>query len=347
MTTESEATGTGARTEVQAPTRQGGLRAAWQGWPGRILRLGVALVPIFYLFKRVDWRDVWDHARQVGATSMLLSWLALVFATFIGSVRWGVMMRAYGATETPPLGRMMLHNMVGHWFNVLPSGVAGDAVRAHRVRRYLPTPATSFVVIFVERIAGLVGLCIVALAALAVAPSRGSDIVAWTMRAGVLGAFGLGAGVFGLPYVLSRRPGLRELVLRIPIAGPLIAWIPPARDARRVPVAALMSVFTQLPTVAAMAIPVLALSPQTDPATAFRIIPAVILFTYIPLTPGGFGQREAAFVALFGTVGVSRAAALTSSLLVFAAMMALAATGGLCLLAERLLYPEDAAEGEA
>lgn len=340
-----EATNEGV-TEVQAPKKPGAVRAAWQGWPGRIARLTLAMLPLVWLFKRVDWRDVMGHAREVGATAMFLSWFSLIVSTFIGTIRWGVMMRAYGAERVPSAGRLMVHNMVGHWFNVLPSGVAGDAVRAHRVRDALPTPATSFVVIFVERIAGLVGLCVVALAALALSPNLRSDVTTWAMRAGVAGAFALGAVVCALPYVLSRNEGLRALALRVPILGPIVTWIPPARDVFRVQLAVVMSIFTQVAAITAMAIPVMALAPSVDVVTAFRIIPVVILFTYIPLTPGGLGQREAAFVALFGTVGVARAASLTSSLLVFAAYMGLAATGGLCLLGEKLLLKEETTGGE-
>ncbi|MEZ4393933.1 MAG: lysylphosphatidylglycerol synthase transmembrane domain-containing protein [Polyangiales bacterium] len=322
----------------EAPARPpGALRAAWQGWPGRVGRLVIATLPLVWLFKRVVVGSVGAHARQVGAGALFLSWLALIVSTFIGSVRWGVMMRAYGAERLPSIGRMMLHNMVGHWFNVLPSGVAGDAVRAHRVRAALPTPATSFVVIFVERIAGLIGLCAVAVAALALSPDLRDDAVTRTMWLAVLGGVALGSVVCALPYVLARNEPLRSTVRRVPLIGPVVTWIPAAQDARRVLLAVAMSVLTQVAAITAMAIPVMGLAPSLSLVTAFRIIPVIILFTYIPLTPGGLGQREVAFVTLFGTVGIPREISLASSLLVFAAYMSLAATGGLCLLAERVL----------
>jgi uncharacterized membrane protein YbhN (UPF0104 family) len=321
-----------AETSARPP---GGLRAAWQGWPGRITRLVLATLPLVYLFRRVDLGSVTTHARQVGAGALFLSWLALITSTFIGSVRWGMMMRAYGGAAVPSLGRLMLHNMVGHWFNVLPSGVAGDAVRAHRVRAALPTPATSFVVIFVERIAGLVGLNIVAVLALALSPDLRDDNVTRTMLLAVVGALGLGSVVIALPYVLARNEELRSTVRRVPLLGPIVTWIPAAQDVGRVALSIGLSVLTQTAAITAMAIPVLGLAPSLGVIAAFRIIPVIILFTYIPLTPGGLGQREVAFVTLFGTVGVAREASLASSLLVFAAYMALAATGGLCLLAER------------
>ncbi len=79
------------------------------------------------------------------------------------------------------------------------------------------------------------------------------------------------------------------------------------------------------------------LAPTVTLLVCARVVPAVILTTYIPLTPGGLGQREVVFRYMFGLVGVAPDAAVATSLLFFAMLMALAAMGGLCLLAERAL----------
>ena len=49
-------------------------------------------------------------------------------------------------------------------------GVAGEAVRGYRVAHCLPSAATSYVVIFVERLAGLLGLLAIAGGAAALSP---------------------------------------------------------------------------------------------------------------------------------------------------------------------------------
>jgi hypothetical protein len=59
------------------------------------------------VFRRVDLDSVTTHARQVGAGALFLSWLALITSTFIGSFRWGMMMRAYGGTAVPSLGSVI------------------------------------------------------------------------------------------------------------------------------------------------------------------------------------------------------------------------------------------------
>ncbi len=76
-----------------------------------------------------------------------------------------------------------------------------------------------------------------------------------------------------------------------------------------------------------------------------RVVPAIILTTYVPLTPGGLGQRELVFKYMFGLVGVAPDAAVATSLLFFAMLMGLSALGGMCLLAERALGLDASSSG--
>jgi uncharacterized membrane protein YbhN (UPF0104 family) len=67
------------------------------------------------------------------------------------------------------------------------------------------------------------------------------------------------------------------------------------------------------------------------------VVPAVVLFTYLPITPGGVGQREVVAVHLFSLARVPPSAAAAASLLLFALFLALGVLGGLCLVLERAL----------
>ncbi len=312
------------------------LRAAWGGWPGRIARVLIALLPLWWLSKRLDWRDVAAHARQVGPWPLAGACLAMFMSNLIGSFRWQIMLRAYGAPRVPSVLELLRHNLIGGYFNVLPSGVAGDAVRGARVYRFLPSLTASYVVVFVERICGLVGLCLIAATAMATTRELRSDVVAVTLELGLLGALGLASVVLLLPFAMDRRPSLRARLLAVPLLGAVLSRIPVARSGARLALAVGLSVFTQGSMIAATALVLRPLAPEVSVLTCARIVPAVILFTYIPLTPGGLGQREAAYVYLFGLAGVAASVATTASLLVFAAVMVLAGIGGLCLLAERV-----------
>lgn len=314
-------------------------------WAGRLLRLLLAILPLWWLSTKVAWGDVWLSARRVGFASMSASFVAAFASYLFGCIRWRIMMRAYGAREVPSVLTMLRHNLIGGYFNVLPSGVAGDAVRGHRVQQYLPSLATSYTVIFVERITGLLGLCVIAGAAILLSNELHADTVALTLELGLLGAFGLSLVVLFLPYVLLKRPALRDRwLMKVPVVGDLLAKIPPARSLRGPLLATLLSVLTQGVVILSVALLLRPLAPSVSFVTCARIVPAVILFTYVPLTPGGLGQREAAFVYLFGLVGVSASIATATSLLFFGIGMALAGLGGLTLLLERTFSIEDRVE---
>ncbi len=248
-------------------------RRAWEGWPGRVLRVLIAALPLYWLFRRLNWREVMREAAAVGPTGIALAFTCVFVSVAVGAVRWGVMLRAYGATDLPPLSTMLRHNLIGLWFNLLPSGVAGDAVRGHRVREYAGGLPTSYTVLFVER---------------------------------------------------------------VPVLGPMIVKIPPPRSVRGPLASVFLSVLTQGALVVCVFFLLRPLSPVATFGVCARVVPAIILVTYIPITPGGLGQREAAFTGLFGLAGVPGTMAVAASLLFFAEIVGVSVLGGLCLAAERI-----------
>jgi len=314
------------------------LAVLWKGRVGMVLRGLFALLPIVWLTRRVRWADVLARAKEVGLGNLVLAFAALVFSALIASVRWRTMMLAYGAEATPPLTSLLRHYLVGFYFNMLPSGVAGDGVRAHRVvPGAMRDMASSLTVVFLERVAGLFGLCIVAASAMVLGDELHDDAVATLLEAGLLGALALSAAVLVAPWALKRFYGLRGLVGRIPLLGGLLLGVPSPRSYMGLLRSVGQSVGTQGMAVVSVALVVKPLAPGISFLVCARVVPAVILATYIPLTPGGLGQRELVFQYMFGLVGVRPDAAVATSLLFFAMLVGLAALGGLCLLVERAL----------
>ena len=326
-------------SEAAPPSRVGAL---WKGPAGTALRALFALLPIFWLTRRVRWSDVMARARDVGPLNLTWAFAALIVSVMIASARWRTMMRAYGAASTPPLRTLLRHYFVAFYFNMLPSGVAGDGVRAHRVvPAAMPDMATSLTVVFLERVAGLFGLCIVAAVAMLASDELHNDAVATLLEVGLLGALGLSSLVLLAPSGLQRFKGLRGIVARVPVLGPLLLRVPSPRSYGGLALSVLQSVGTQLMSVVSVSLIVRTLAPEVSFLVCARVVPAVILATYVPLTPGGIGQRELVFQYMFGLVGVRPDAAVATSLLFFAMLVGLAAIGGVCLLVERALRLDD------
>jgi uncharacterized membrane protein YbhN (UPF0104 family) len=324
-------------TKPRAP--ESALSRLWTSPVGTGLRALLAILPLAYLAKKLDLSLVLANAERVGAKGIALSALSMTVSIALASLRWRVLLRSYGANEAtlPSTFALFKAYLVGCYFNVLPSGVAGDVVRGWRVAHCVPTAATSYVVLLLERLAGLVGLLLIAGIAVLFAPEHAAHgALGYALSVGALGAIGIGLMFFALPQWRDRSPKLAALVEKIPVAGAMFAKVPAARTARG-PLAALaLSVLVQGLIVLCVAPLLIPLSSQATLSVCARIVPAVVLVTYVPLTPGGLGQREAAFAHFFGSAGVAREASVTASLLFFAVMLGVSLLGGVVIAIERV-----------
>lgn len=333
-----------------APREEGGASSVsassgkswWGRWPGTVLRALVALAPIVWLVKRVDMSRALANASHVGVKGIALSAVWAFLSLSIGAARWGVLLHAYGATRErrPGFPSLLRNNLIGMYFGVLPTGVAGEAVRGYRTQKCFDEPTASYLVLFVERITGLLGLLGIAGIAAWSSPTLRGGPVTTALDVGTVLAFGAGAFALALPRLFAKSPGLRAFVAKVPVAGGLLLRLPSPKYWSGVAAAVVLSIASQMAAVLSIAALLAPLSQAATVAACARVVPPIILVTYIPLTPGGLGQREAAFVHFFGLVGVPREAALAASLLYFAVMLVYSLAGGVFLLLER-------AQGEA
>lgn len=323
----------------KSPQPKSAMARLWSGPVGKGLRVLLAILPLAYLAKRLDLSLVAANAGRVGVTGVALAVSACVVSIGLAAVRWHALLAAYGADpeRIPSVFELFKAYFVGLYFNVLPSGVAGDVVRGWRVASCVSSPATSYVVLLLERLSGLIGLLTIAGAAVFFSPSGAANgALGYAFTIGAIGAVGLAVVFFALPQLRSRSSRVTSLVEKLPVIGKILAKIPPAANARGPLTALVLSVVIQGFVVASVAPLLMPLSEHATFTVCARIVPAVVLVTYIPLTPGGLGQREAAFAHFFGTAGVAREASVTASLLFFAVSLSMALIGGLVLAAERL-----------
>jgi len=315
------------------------LARLFRGRSGLVLRLAFTVLPFAWLAQRVRLDEVASNVARVGAQNLGLATIAFGLAYVPATLRWKLLMRAYGANETPPFFTLLRHQLVCAYFNVLPSGVAGDFVRAQRVREWLPNAATSFAIVFIERIAGLIGLLLLAaLASLASLYGEGIDSGLLVEAFVLTTALALGASfvLFGVPYLVDKRPKLGGLLQRLALLGPLLLRIPKPQSAWGLVKAVGLSLGTQGCALFSLS---LLLRPVVDVSqllACMQVAPLAILLTYIPITPGGVAQREAIYAYLFAFANVAESTSVAVSLSFFFAQMTVAAIGGVVHLGERL-----------
>lgn len=272
-------------------------------------------------------------------------WLLAGVAAFGGSllcgtIRWWVLLNALALPIPGP--RAVQLYAVGHFFNVVvPGATGGDVVKATCAALDSPGRRPEAVAsILVERLFGLVALCVLVAGVALVRPA----FFAGTLQLRVLRAFclALGAGsvagtalLFGIdwsrwvPALDGSRRWHRavETLLRLYNAGRLCAAHP-----RALGWSLGLSLLNHFAAVGCAWSVGRALGLAVAGWDYLTVIPIVNAVAAVPLTPGGAGVRETATCALLTVAGASAAESAALSLLVYGVILLWALLGGVAYL---------------
>ena len=222
-----------------------------------------------------------------------------------------------------PLSTHFAHYFVASYFNVLlPSSMGGDAVRVVMLKRTGADIAPATLMVFVDRVLGVLSLLTIALCAMFVAelPAPLERFVLVSFIAVAIAGLAL---AFGYRAIVSRTPSWAWLEKTLSnLRGVRIA-------PRALFLSAAMSFVFQVLTIAFTSVIAVGLRLDVSMTQVFALVPITWLATMIPLSIGGLGIREASFTVLFGLVGVSPTAALALSLGTYAVFVVMALIGAL------------------
>lgn len=299
-------------------------RTAWQRWGWIVRWLGTA-AGIAYVASLIDIDDVKAAAAKIEVTALALAVALVALNVLAGALRWRVLLTAYGAQSRPSLGRATALYFVSFFYNnFLPGAVAGDVVRGVVTRdAFGERGATAgLAVVLVERALGLFGVFLLLGIGLAAAGSAVNTGSLWIWSAlGIAGSLVL---VLALPFTRRIAPWLpgplRRIAERVPELTSLTAFSN----------AALLSVVTQVLIALAGYVLLHAIEPRVDVGASLLIVPLAAATTFLPITVGGAGAREAVYVTLGASLfGMPRADALAASLALWLAHLLVGAVGGL------------------
>lgn len=289
---------------------------------------------------------VWiTDLREVGATLLkipvgnLAVGLAMSTLTLLAvAARWWTLLRTYGAPRMPSFWRLAHLHLVGLFYNTyLPGGVGGDVVRAVVSREAFGeegvTPALT--VVLLERVVGLAALMMLVAGALAVKPLPGVDNPLPYCVAGMLAAAGMVLGLALVRRLAGVLPGR---------LGHMAARLPTMHWRGGLFVALLASILAQLIFAVAGHAMLLAVAPTVTLADSIVVVLVALIAAFFPLTVGGAGVREAAFVVLCAaTLGISKNDSAAASLALWFCQLVVAGVGGLA----QLFFPVRGDQGGA
>ncbi len=251
-----------------------------------------------------------------------LAWVALafslhVFGVLISAYRWQILARAQG--NEVPLGYLVKSYLVGTFFNnFLPTRFGGDVVRIWDGSKYSESLLKSSAIVVVERSTGLIVLFLFALLASLFRLDMARQIpVIWISLLVGLGGLLLAAFFLSPPAgrlinslpargflakVKAKISGFREIILAYR-HQPALFWK-----------ALAWALVLQLNVILYYFLIGLAFNLRVSFLDYFIFIPIVLLIQIIPITIGGLGLRESAYIALFVYYGVTAQAAVSFSL---------------------------------
>ncbi|MCB9593488.1 MAG: flippase-like domain-containing protein [Sandaracinaceae bacterium] len=305
---------------VAAPARSS--VGKWLLWGLRIAGTALGFGYIAYV---VDADELWGALTKVSPLAFAAACATTSVNLGVGAVRWRVLLAAYGAPRRPSLRLLVRAYYIGFFYNnYLPGGVGGDLVRGVVTRRSFGDEGTtaSVTVVLVERALGLAGLLLLVSLTSLIRPIEGTENVLPYSAVGLtLAAAGIGSVALGR-RVARFAPG------RI---GALLGSLP--EIVRPGPFAAAFAISLATQSLVAVTGWFL-LASVSDGAVglgdAFVLVPLAAAAAFFPLSVGGAGVREAAFVGLFvSALGMERADAVAVSLAMWGSQLAIGAVGGL------------------
>jgi uncharacterized membrane protein YbhN (UPF0104 family) len=288
-------------------------------WLTAALRIGLAALVFGVLLSRVEaaeFLSAWRDSRWWGIPAGVSIYLAVLMNA---AFRWSLLLRAYGASRIPSLGRLYRLQISGQFVNMLPGAIGGDLLRGVVTRDAFgeANTAASMTIVLIERALGVLGLALLVTTMLTIrpiVPVRWPALaVGVSIAVSVLG--GLAAGKRLQRFLPAPFPGLFQRLPEIQSFSPLlVAVVGSVLSHAMLGLMGYMFVWMQFPHVHLM--------------DAMVLAPLAFAAVYFPLTVAGAGTRDAAMVLLFGGVGVPESEALVASLHVLATYLSVAAIGG-------------------
>lgn len=271
-----------------------------------VLPVVASAAAIVWVGYAIDWAEVAGIALKTPLWAVGVCVAIMLVELALAGLRLSLLSNALGA----PLSRAAAMSMwgVAHMAGqVLPTSLGNEVVKGGFLLRITPNPMRVVGVLAIERVVATIALGLLVLATVPVAAWRLGHPLAGLAIAGC----GAVIGTLGMAYVFRRS------FLALAKRGAGMMRVPEktvddvAATMARVPFASLvlLSLTIHLGTVAMIAILLGATGVPDAIAVALLGGPLVVLTSLLPISVGGFGVREAAFVLVFGLFGVQAAQA--------------------------------------
>jgi glycosyltransferase 2 family protein len=302
-----------------------------------LLRVGMSGGLLAWVLSSLDLSSMWAQAKLLNPWGWAAALVLSITAQSLCSVRWWTL--ATGLGIEAGAARMWRLFVEGSFFSLcLPSSIGGDVIKIFRLSPSKSGRVLAALSIAADRIAGLIAVLIIGLAAMS---GRTLGLSAW-------GSIGMGAGFL---LAASGVTWLGMLTLRrvhhsLDASGRLAKLLQPLVPYQNRPsllVAAIgQSIVVQLLNATTLLALGWGLGLEIPVVAYFSVAPLVALATALPVSINGVGVREGLTVVLLREYGVTTEVGTALSLIWFTVTVTTGLLGGLVYaLAPKLTYEEE------
>ena len=293
-----------------------------RAWTGTAARLLVSALLLLLLLRSFDWRQLQSILQHADLRFISAAVLALAASPATSVPRWSAILRQLNH----PLPAMMLARWlyIGAFLSqLLPSTVGGDVWRIWACSRAgMPLGAATYSVLL-ERLAGItVVLMFLAATSPWLFAHMGIYSVSTTRSLALAVGF---IAICGVVIVTARK--LKPVRLPTPFLGLRSAIVAVGSSGRTLWLMLITAIAGQMVAALAMDLIASSIAAPLSFADCVVTLPATLLIAMVPISLGGWGVREGAFVVILHFYDMAGEQALTLSILFGLAQMAASSLG--------------------
>ncbi len=300
----------------------------------QLAKLAVSAGLIAFLFHKLSPENLLADLSRVSPWQLVIAVVVFFVSVGMGAYQWHLLLKAGGIAL--PFAKTFKVYFVGMFFNnFLPAGIGGDVMKIYDVTRVGNDPHQVFAVTMLDRVIGIAGLCVLALAAsfvllagdglpnlylyIVIFAGCVAPVLALIMNRrlsrgvrrlfGALTLWGLGGRFDAIFRHLGEYRRLRMLLVRLTVLAMAVQFL---RVVTHVLVAQSLGIaVTNLHFI-----------------QFFVFVPLLGLIMILPISINGLGVREGAGILLFTQIGFSKEQALLMELITYAIMVMVSLLGG-------------------
>lgn len=303
-----------------------------------IVRLTISFGLLGFLIAKIDSNRFATLLQNASLFALIIAFALLLADRFLQTYKWQVLIAYQGMKVA--FWHLVKIMFVSNFFGLfIPSNLSIDFIRAYRLSRTTSQKLNSVSSVIIDRFLSLASLLLLA--------QVGALAVIFYYHQAVMGVSILILGMLFLAFlyvirnaILKENHWVKRIVRKSTKAQSYMARLATVADCYQHNPNVLTNVFwlsmgSQIVRIVFTYLIAFSLGYAVSITFFFILVPVVLILAMLPISIGGLGVREGAFVVLLGNIGVTYTEAMTLSLLTYFVAILVTLPGAFIFISDR------------